>query len=78
MNITKLETRRLGESPNLMWVRVHSDQGVVGLGATSYAAQRSAPRVIGRNQELVTHVPQLVRGFFEKPPRPGLGCEPLA
>jgi L-alanine-DL-glutamate epimerase-like enolase superfamily enzyme len=86
MDITQLETRRRGESPNLVWVRVHSDQGVVGLGATSYAAQRVesyrheyvAPRVIGRIQELVTHVPQPVRGFFEKPARPGLGCEPLA
>ena len=39
MKITQLETLRLGEFPNLVWVRVHTDQGVVGLGETSYAAQ---------------------------------------
>jgi hypothetical protein len=63
MKIAKLETLRLGEFPNLVWVRVHTDQGVVGLGETSYAAQR--------------HVPQPVRGFFERPPGPGVGCELL-
>ena len=39
MEITQLETLRLGEFPNLVWVRVHTDQGVVGVGVTSYAAQ---------------------------------------
>ena len=57
MKITKLETLRLGEFPNLVWLRVHTDQGVVGLGETSYAAQSVetylheyvAPRVLGRD-----------------------------
>ncbi len=31
----------------------------------------------GWYNELVTHVPQPVRGFFEKPPGPGVGCELL-
>ena len=31
----------------------------------------------GWYNELVTHVPQPVRGFFETPPGPGLGCELL-
>jgi L-alanine-DL-glutamate epimerase-like enolase superfamily enzyme len=39
MKITKLETLRLGEFANLVWLRVHTDQGVVGVGETSYAAQ---------------------------------------
>jgi len=57
MKITRLETLRLGEFPNLVWLRVHTDAGVIGLGETSYAAQSVeaylheyvAPRVLGRD-----------------------------
>jgi len=57
MKINRLETLRLGEFPNLVWLRVHTDQGVTGLGETSYAAQSVeaylheyvAPRVLGRD-----------------------------
>src|SRR5687767_13071697 len=56
MKIIRLETLRLGEFPNLVWLRVHTDQGLVGLGETSYAAQSVeaylheyiAPRALGR------------------------------
>jgi L-alanine-DL-glutamate epimerase-like enolase superfamily enzyme len=57
MRIHKLETLRVGEFPNLLWLRVHTDEGLVGLGETSYAAQSVeayvheyvAPRVLGRD-----------------------------
>ena len=57
MKIVRLETLRLAEFPNLVWLRVHTDQGVIGVGETSYAAQSVetylheyvAPRVLGRN-----------------------------
>lgn len=57
MKITRLETLRLGEFPNLVWLRLHTDQGVSGLGETSHAAQSVeaylheyvAPRVLGRD-----------------------------
>jgi len=57
MKITGLETLRLGEFPNLLWLRVHTDQGIAGLGETSYAAhsvetyvhEYVAPRVLGRD-----------------------------
>jgi len=57
MKITRLETLRLGEFPNLVWLRVHTDQGPVGVGETSYAARSVeaylheyvAPRVLGRD-----------------------------
>src|SRR5918992_3226046 len=57
MKITKLETLRLEEFPNLVWVRVHTDEGLVGLGETSFAARSVeaylheyvGPRVLGRN-----------------------------
>ncbi len=39
MNITALETIRLGEFPNLLWLHVHTDQGLVGLGETFFGAR---------------------------------------
>ena len=57
MKITRLETLRLVEFPNRVWLRVHTDQGLAGVGETSYAAQSVeaylheyvAPRVLGRD-----------------------------
>ena len=31
MKISKVETLRLGEFPNLVWVRIHTDAGIIGL-----------------------------------------------
>src|SRR5262249_53488031 len=39
MKVTKLETIRLDEFPNLIWVHVHTDEGLVGLGETFFGAQ---------------------------------------
>ena len=57
MKITKLETLRIQERPNLIWLHVYTDEGLVGLGETFFGAQTIeayiheylAPRVIGRN-----------------------------
>ncbi|AZQ66307.1 mandelate racemase/muconate lactonizing enzyme family protein [Silicimonas algicola] len=57
MRITKLETIRLVERPNLLWLLVHTDEGITGLGETFYHARTVetyvhevlAPRVIGRD-----------------------------
>ena len=38
MKITMLETLRLAEFSNLLWVRVHTDAGITGLGETFYGA----------------------------------------
>ena len=32
MKITGIETIRLGEFPNLLWLHIHTDQGLGGLG----------------------------------------------
>jgi galactonate dehydratase len=32
MKITAIETIRLEEFPNLPWVQVHTDEGLIGLG----------------------------------------------
>ncbi len=39
MNITGIETIRLGEFPNLLWLHIHTDQGLVGLGETFFGAR---------------------------------------
>jgi len=57
MKITRLETLRLGEFPNLVWVRLHTDEGLVGLGETfmgasaveAYLHDWCAPRLVGKN-----------------------------
>lgn len=57
MKITRLETVRIAERPNLLWLLVHTDEGLTGLGETffhaktveAYVHEVMAPRVIGRN-----------------------------
>ena len=57
MNITKLETLRIRERPNLLWIQVYTNEGIVGLGETFFGAETVeayihefvAPRVIGRD-----------------------------
>jgi L-alanine-DL-glutamate epimerase-like enolase superfamily enzyme len=38
MKVTALETIRLGEFANILWVRVETDEGVTGLGETFFGA----------------------------------------
>ena len=38
MKITSIETLRVEEFANVLWVRVHTDSGIVGLGETFYGA----------------------------------------
>lgn len=57
MKITAIETIRIAERPNLLWVEVHTDEGITGLGETffmsetveSYLHEYVAPRVLGRD-----------------------------
>jgi len=57
MKITKLETIRIDERPNLLWLQVHTDEGLIGLGETFFGAQTveahihetMAQKVIGRD-----------------------------
>ena len=39
MKLTQIETDRLGELTNIIWVRLHTDEGLVGLGETFMGAQ---------------------------------------
>ncbi|MDQ2711179.1 MAG: mandelate racemase/muconate lactonizing enzyme family protein [Acidobacteriota bacterium] len=57
MKIKQIETIRAAEFPQLVWVRVHSDEGLVGLGETFFSAgaveayihDDLVPRLIGRD-----------------------------
>jgi galactonate dehydratase len=57
MKVTTVETIRLGEFPNLLWVRIHSDEGLVGLGETFYGVapvethihETCAPYLLGKD-----------------------------
>ena len=57
MKIAKIETIRIAEFPQLLWVQVHTDEGLKGLGETFFSATSVeaylhddvAPRLIGRD-----------------------------
>ena len=57
MKITAVETVRLGEFPNLVWVRLRTDEGLTGLGETfmgaaaveAYIHESAAAKLIGRD-----------------------------
>jgi len=57
VKVTRVETIRVGEFPEIVWVHLHTDEGVVGLGETWYAASvveaaihdRFGPMLIGRD-----------------------------
>ena len=57
MKITAVETIRLDEFANVLWVRVHTDDGLVGLGETffgagavaSYIHESAAPYLLGKD-----------------------------
>ena len=43
MKITKLETIRIEERPNLLWLHVHTDKGIIGLGGASIGPNSAWP-----------------------------------
>ncbi len=57
MKITAVETIRLDEFSNVLWVRVHTEDGIIGLGETwfgaraveSYIHESVAPVILGRD-----------------------------
>ncbi len=64
MKITALETLRLAEHPNLLWVRVNTSDGVHGLGETYFGAaaseadihDRIAPLVLGQDPSRIEYL----------------------
>lgn len=61
MKVTGIETIRLEEFPNLLWVHVETDEGITGLGETFYGAPAAeahihtiiAPYLLGQDPLLI-------------------------
>ena len=72
MKIVSIETLRITEFANVIWVRVHTDAGVIGLGETFHGAgaveshihDTLAGRLVGRNP---LHIEALHREMLNLP-----------
>lgn len=72
MKITALETIRIAERPNLLWLQVHTDQGLTGLGETFYGArtvqahvhETLAPLMIGQDPRRIEHLSARAEGYL--------------
>jgi len=72
MKLAKLETLRLAEFPNLLWLRLHTDQGLIGIGETSFSAESIeaylhefvAPRVLGRDPLEIERLSRELVGYL--------------
>lgn len=61
MRVTEIETIRLDRLPNLLWVQLHTDEGLVGLGETFYGPRAAeahihqviAPYLLGKDPRQV-------------------------
>ena len=71
MKITAIETLRLDQLPNLLWLRVHSDAGLVGLGETffnpgpveTHVHDHIAPRLLGQDPLLIDRHARALVGY---------------
>lgn len=72
MKVTAIETIRLEEYPNLLWVHVHTDEGLVGLGESFYGAASAeahihdfvAPYLLGKNPLLIDRHSKALVGYL--------------
>ncbi len=72
MKITKMETIRIAEFPQLLWLQVHTDEGVTGLGETffdastveTYIHDSVAPRLIGRDALAIDAIARDLVGYL--------------
>ncbi len=80
MKVTALETIYVDEFPNLLWVQVHTDQGLIGLGETYFGADTVeahihefiAPYLLGQNPLQIERHAQRMTGYAG---RGGSGAE---
>ena len=75
MKITKIETIRIPEHPNLIWVKIHTNEGLSGIGETWFGAEaveadihsRIAPIIINQDPTTIELIYSKMRpyiGFF--------------
>lgn len=71
MKITAIETLRLAEYPNLCWVLVHTDEGIVGLGETFFGAaavsayihETTAPLLLGQDPRQIDRLRRVLSPY---------------
>jgi L-alanine-DL-glutamate epimerase-like enolase superfamily enzyme len=71
MKITAVETLHLGEFPNILFLRLHTDTGLVGLGETFFGAQEvatylhetAAPKLLGRDPGQIEALRVALKGY---------------
>ena len=72
MKITAIETLRADEFANLLWLRVHTDEGISGLGETfflprtveAYVHESVAPRLLGRDPLQIDKIAKDLTGYL--------------
>lgn len=72
MKITSVETLRPAEHPNICWVRIHTDEGISGLGETFYGASAveahiheiAAPLLIGSDPLAIDFISKQLVGYL--------------
>jgi L-alanine-DL-glutamate epimerase-like enolase superfamily enzyme len=71
MKIVALETVQLEEFPNLVWLRLHTEDGLIGLGETFFGADEvaaylhhsAAPRLLGRDATAIDGLRIALKGY---------------
>src|SRR5271169_1944078 len=72
MKITALETIRIAEFANLLWLKVHTSEGIVGLGETFFLAETVeayvheclAQKLLGRNPLEIDRISKDLVGYL--------------
>lgn len=72
MKITRFETVRIEEYPNILWVQVHTDEGITGLGETyfiigpveTYIHDYVAPQLIGADPLEIDRISRDLVGYL--------------
>ncbi len=72
MKITALETIRNAEFPNLLWLCIHTDEGISGLGETFFGAQAVeaylhesvAPQLLGQDPGRIDYIARKLYGYL--------------
>lgn len=68
MKITAIETVQLPHLNNILWVQVHTDEGIIGLGETfrganavaAYIHSDIAPQLVGQNPQQIDRISKLL------------------
>jgi galactonate dehydratase len=72
VKIGKIETIRIAEHPNLLWVQIHTDDGLVGLGETFFGAraveayihETAAPLLVDRDPLEIDRIGKSLAGYL--------------